>query len=353
MDLEDRIGQFWDHVWDHSTDPFQTQFDYRASLTKQELEAVDLIVEVLPNRSDEEVAMFIARLLQSQGEELMDLLLQMAGLTRSKILTDTKAMALTADQKIRVPSSHRKLPEATDAWKLAGPYIVRGLRPVLGGLSGKIERANIYEALSQATWPGYVRQERAKRSGHQAEYRLAIVLDACRIPFEPKEKLHNPMCRDVQIHDVSFNLVVPSKEELQVAVKCTVHTAVIGQYGESKDALEMSEARDMLDKHYPSDGGPILVTLADGVGFKGNVAGLKAVLSTADEFCQFRTIWKLIVVCACKLGLGIPLILPKAEIERHADFIRRYGYENLVMAKEENPPPVGAVNAGDGVFLLR
>lgn len=352
MTLEERITEFWEHVWDHSTDPFHIKFDYRPPLTKQEVDALDSIVEALPERSHEEIARLIASLVESHGEELMHLLIQIVGLTRNKILTDIRAMAI--DQKIPVPSSCTKLPHAPDAWKIAGPYLVARLRSVLGPVSDQIERGKSYEALNQATWPGYIRQERAKRSGHEAEYRFALVMDACGIPFEPQEKLQNPMCRDAQIYDVSFDLVVPSDSEgeLEVGVKCTVHTANIGQYGESKDVLEMNQARNMFDEKYPPDSRPILLGLADGVGFKGNPEGLKGVLKAADEFCQLRTLWKGIVVCAARLGIGIPLILPVAEIELHADFIGRYGYDNLVSAKEETSPPVRGVDAGDGVFVL-
>ncbi len=107
-----------------------------------------------------------------------------------------------------------------------------------------------FEALNQATYPGWIRQQWAKLSGHEAEYRLAVLLDECGFPFEPQEKKDNPLCQDATVFNVSFDVVVPNAREPRMCVKATVHTSNIGQFGESKDALEMSEAAGMLDEHF-------------------------------------------------------------------------------------------------------
>ena len=73
--------------------------------------------------------------------------------------------------------------------------------------------------LSQATYPGYIRQERAKRQGHMGEQRLAELLHALGVPFEPKEKLKQPLSPDVKIWDVSFDLVVPNSKAPKVLVQ--------------------------------------------------------------------------------------------------------------------------------------
>jgi hypothetical protein len=44
------------------------------------------------------------------------------------------------------------------------------------------------------------------------EQRLAELLHALGVPFEPKEKLKQPISPDVKIWDVSFDLVVPASK---------------------------------------------------------------------------------------------------------------------------------------------
>lgn len=99
--------------------------------------------------------------------------------------------------------------------------------------------------------------------------------------------------------EVSFDIVVPNIENPTVCIKSTVHTSNIGQYGESKDHLEVAEARRMIDA-LPIASRPTLVGFIDGIGFESNSAGLNGVLEKADEFCQFKTIWKLAVISAQK-----------------------------------------------------
>lgn len=177
------------------------------------------------------------------------------------------------------------------------------------------------EALNQATWPGFIRQERAKRSGHEAEGRVALLLLSARMQFEPAEKADNPLCRDAQIDGLSFDIVVPNVKKPKLLFKATVHTSNIGQYGESKDHLEVDEARRWIDGKYGANDRPVLVALIDGVGFESNRAGLDGVLEKADEFCQFRTIWKILVLASSALERKLTLLLPKTELVYFQDFL--------------------------------
>ena len=77
-----------------------------------------------------------------------------------------------------------------------------------------------------------------------------MLLKNCGLPFQPVEKAENPLCPDKTIHKVSFDLVVPLEDAPVMVVKSTVHTSNIGQYGESKDDLEVREARKMLEEHF-------------------------------------------------------------------------------------------------------
>lgn len=340
-DLEERRREFFQHVWDHSKDPFQAQFDLRRPLTRQEISAVEKLVELFREQKDDKaIAAVIPSLVQENGEEFIDLLLQLSGQTRNKILGDLRASAEIALAGEKIPGSHRRIVEEA-IWKYAGPYLVARLRPVFSNLASvpSASRLAALEALNQATYPGFIRQERAKRSGHEAEYRLATLLEACGIPFEPKEKASNPLCRDVAIHGVSFDLVVPNAEVPLVCVKATVHTANIGQYGESKDHLEVDEARRMLNSKFPQRQQPKLLVLIDGVGFKSNAAGLNGVLEKTDEFCQFRTLWKAAVVCAAAVGKVLKIELSREATKAQKPFIERYHYEKFVV-------PAGSEIAG-------
>jgi hypothetical protein len=323
--LADRLDEFERHVWNHSEDPFQLEFDTRKPLTAAELGVLSIVIAAMAaGHDDAHIASLIRREL-SRDERLMLLLLQMAGLTRTKILTDLRAA--TAGGTRRIPSSPQRLHAEPDAWELAGPYLVSRLRKVLQPLcliKSSEDLRGAMEAVNQATWPGWIRQERAKRQGHEAEGRLANMLAAVGIPFDPAEKADNPLCGDVQIAGISFDLVVPALKAPLVCVKATVHTANIGQYGESKDALEIAEAAQMVRKKFDERTRPTILALIDGVGFRSNRSGLEAVLTTADEFCQFKSIWKAAVVAAAAVRERLVLGLPPGEAPRHAAFLDRY-----------------------------
>jgi hypothetical protein len=351
--LDSRRNEFRSHVWDHSADVFQQSFDERRPLKSDELEALIVVVNAICQGSDDsEVAGIILQQL-NDDEQNIDVFLQLVGLTRNKIISDLKA---SAQVRVTIPSSHRKLYTKGAVWDIAGPYLASRLRNVLAPLcasSGSL--AHSLEALNQATWPGWIRQERAKRQGHEAEYRLATIYSAASIPFQPEAKADNPLSGDLIINGVSFDLVVGSVESPLVCVKSTVHTSNIGQYGESKDALEMAEARNMIDSNYSAATAPVLLALIDGVGFFSNSAGLNGVLSSSSEFCQFRTLWKAVVLASYKLGRGVLLALPKQSIEFHADFLDRYrSAVSVEVINDHHRARLGthnAIEAGDGIVI--
>jgi len=321
-------------------------------LSDDELAALGRVLEVIrKGGSDEELAEELRQQLH-RNRERMFLFLQLAGLTRSKILQDLKGA--TAAHRVSVPSSPLLLHERC-VWALAGPYLAARLGGILKHLAELGEgAASCLEALNQATWPGYIRQERAKRQGHEAEGRLAIVLRTVGIPFHPYAKADNPLCPDAQIHGVSFDIVIPDLEAPRVCVKAMVHTANIGQFGESKDALEIREASEMIKQRFPEGRRPILMSLMDGVGFRSNPSGLNEVLTTADEFCQFRTLWKGVVVAAAQTGRRVSLALPPESARAHERFLRRYADAIIGIRTEdldslENDPHV--TRAGEGFIL--
>jgi hypothetical protein len=343
--LEERREEFFSEVWDHTADAFQAQFDERRPLTASEVASLQrLVCAIGKGETDRVLSGIIREEIQSSRDDLLSLLLQLVGSTRNKILTDLKA------KKIKTPSDYRQLPNVSEAWVVAGPYIASRLRSVLGCIADG-STAGALEAVNQATYPGYIRQQRAKLQGHEAEARLAGVLLVCQIPFQPEEKAENPLCRDAQIVGVSFDLVIPSIAAPKVCFKATVHTSNIGQYGESKDALEAEEAKVKLERHYGAKR-PLLVVLIDGVGFSSNAAGLNGVLTAADEFCQFATLWKAAVIGYQACGMTAVLRLSAESQRRHSSFLRRYS-ASVRLATSADEHNGRWVNAGDGQLLIQ
>lgn len=350
-----RREEFERYMWNHAADEFQAKFDQRRRLSVDELTSLRLIGDALRSGEPNAYIVAVTRAVAAD-RDLILILLQLTGLTRNKILQDLKATALD-DRRIIVPSSPLTLSKRKQVWALAleylKPRLERVMKPTLD-LDGPI-RDRSMEALNQATWSGYVRQERAKRQGHEAEYRLATMFKNVGLPFVPEEKAENPLCADVQIDGISYDLVVPSLDSPSLVVKSTVHTANIGQYGESKDALEVREAVQawrVSDIKNP----PVLLALIDGLGFRSNRAGLNGVLTEADEFCQFRTLWKAAIVAAHRMDHPLDLLLPSADAEYFASFLGRYskGHRLNTFEKDERPKIEAlpeTVEAGDAFFV--
>ncbi len=349
MSVVGRRAEFEKHLWDHAADAFQMKFDERRSLTDAEQLLLAGVYKAATLADDDEALEKLQKELLKMGEAL-SVVLQICGLTRNKIISDLKASAAVKRGAITIPSNFSGLTRP-GPWKVAGPYLLSRLRSVIGVIPSKaIEISDVFEALNQSTWPGYIRQERAKRSGHEAEYRLATLLASVKIPFEPFEKADNPLCRDAQIDGISFDLVIPSVSHPQVVIKSTVHTANIGQYGESKDDLEIRQARDWIETRYPSGGGPTLLAFIDGVGFRSNRAGLDGVLSNADEFCQFKTIWKVALIAAARLKLPIQIALEEDARIEFAPFIEQWDANDMVVRHEELNSMVDWLTAGDALI---
>lgn len=352
--LDERREEFETHLWDHAEDAFQKQFDFRRPLSDSELAALTRIAQAIADGKDDEAIAAVVQTEAARSADALVTIMQVVGLTRNKIITDLRASS--AARGLSVPGAPERLPRSR-VWHLAGPYIAERLRRVIEPLcAGGVVDAGAFEALNQATYPGWIRQQRAKLSGHEAEYRLAVLLDQCGIPFSPEQKKDNPLCRDASLYDVSFDLVVPDTDAALVCVKATVHTANIGQFGESKDALEITEAAAMIAQHFEPAMRPTLLALIDGVGFRSNRAGLDGVLRATDEFCQFETLWKAAVVAASRVGVYLTVGLPADHIEVHAKFLARYedsaDVEELTDEFRATITNHALIEAGEGVIRI-
>jgi len=352
--LDERRAEFEAHLWDHAEDAFQKEFDFRRPLDESELAALAQIAEAIEEGKDDDAIAELVRGLVAPDRSGLLIIMQVVGLTRNKIITDLKASVAARGRT--VPGKPELLPRS-DVWHLAGPYLAERLRRVIEPLcSAGLVDEGAFEALNQATYPGWIRQQRAKLSGHEAEYRLAVLLDQCGIPFAPEQKKDNPLCADATLNGVSFDLVVPDTGTPLVCVKATVHTANIGQFGESKDALEITEAAAMIGENFDEGRRPILLTLIDGVGFRSNRAGLDGVLGSADEFCQFETLWKAAVVSASQTGIYLTVGLPADHIEAHSKFLERYEgaveVEELTDDFRATITNHALIEAGEGVIRI-
>lgn len=353
MSLKTQRAEFERHVWDHAADAFQMQFDERRALTSEEHAFLTRVLKAIAIAEDE-LALRKLRLELAKDTASIGLVLQLCGLTRNKILMDLRASRQVKGAGIKIPSSFKGL-AAPQVWPASGPYLLSRLRTVFGVLDpGATASEKAFEAINQATWPGYIRQERAKRSGHEAEYRLATLLATLKIPFEPFEKSDNPLCRDAQIGGISFDIVIPDVKNPLILIKSTVHTANIGQYGESKDNLEITEAKAWIDgENWAANSIPTLVAFIDGVGFRSNSAGLNGVLERSDEFCQFKTLWKAALMAAVRLDLKIQVALPQETIDEFEDFIQKWNASSMVVAIESLKSIAGWVEAGDAFIRRR
>lgn len=324
-DLDRDRDEFFRFVWDHSKDPFILAFEQRRLLTSDEQNWLTLVFKYC-FLEDEDVAITsVKNLIESEGTQVTLLLIQIAGLTRNKVITDLRSSL----GKPNAPGSYKTLHSMPTGEGIR--YLLMRLRSVFSPLRHLNIQSNsqiiqsIFESLNQATYPGFIRQERAKRQGHEAERRLAVLLDSLNIPFVPEEKLDNPLSRDVQIEGVSFDLAVPDTENPKILVKSTVQTANIGQFGESKSALEVEEAKAKIENIYPNLPPPYLVALIDGVGFESNREGLDRVLQSVHEFVQFRTLWKFAVLASYVVGKKLK-IEKHPELEYFEDFLEKYAH---------------------------
>lgn len=345
--LSERLAEFEEFVWIHTDDAFQQKFDTATDISEAVRHGLDSLIQLVERGADEEeLAAQIAKAHSDVGPGFLEKVIQLVGLTRNKLVTDVDAIGRAAGLTNPPPRTYGAIPGKPGHWPLAARELSSRFLAVFGpsaGASAEL-RDGVIETVNRATWPGYIRQERAKRSGHEAEARLARICKAVGLPFEPKEKAEQDIAADVQVGRESFDLVFPDAKRPGACVIATVHTANIGQYGESKDARDITAAKAALAE-LPSK--PLVIALADGLGFRSNRAGLEGVLRTADEFCQFRTIWKAVVVAAAVAKTrSVSLWLP--DPDRFAEFLKRY--EDAVTLLRDRPEE-GGIEAGDGIFL--
>jgi hypothetical protein len=338
--INNKRSEFDSHVWNHSEDLFQQTFDFRSKLSPTELSILDKLVEAL-REGKEEFGEVLTSEIRNRPISILPIL-QLVGLTRSKILTDLKAMG------IGVPTKPELLITRPDSWRVSVDYLESRLTKVLKPIAEMSDDSRMIalEALNQATWPGWIRQERAKRQGHEAEGRIAQLLLNLELQFEPAEKATNPMCKDIQINSISFDIISPNINEVKLCLKSTVQTSNIGQFGESKGALEVIEAKEMLKQKFKNSQ-VILMAMVDGIGFQTNTAGLHGILENADEFCQFKTLWKVAVVSAFAQGKKVELNIP--DIESHTAFLSRYS-ESIEITSENSPQLM--IEAGEALIRL-
>lgn len=113
-------------------------------------------------------------------------------------------------------------------------------------------------------------------------------------------------------------------------------------------SLEIEEARRWIEGLPPARQ-PKLLAFIDGVGFRSNSSGLNGVLEKSDEFFQFRTMWKALVVIAAQTGERRQVYLPEDDIDRFSSFIDRYDARDIVQPREGLRDTVGLIEAGEAL----
>lgn len=342
--LDDRRAEFDKHIWDHVNDPMLEELDIPPEIQGKMLEIIIDMARAAHRGDEVTVKKLIVEGTYSWGEPFIFQILQLVGSTRQKIRTDLMPVAKALG--VNVPAEHKNFMRSK-IWSAAVSYMATKFIFVFAPV-GKEADEKIIETVNRATWSGFVRQEKAKRSGHAGEQRLAKALHDAGIPFEPEEKLTSPMCPDILINDESFDIVVPGKDNPLLCFKSTIHTSNIGQYGESKDHLEIRTALEKMIKVF-GEQRPMIMALIDGVGLKSNIAGLNGVLENADEFCQFRTLWKAVVVAAsCLRDDGLKIYLTPEEFREYDSFLNKYGFTDERRLKEVPEEPI---KIGDALFV--
>ena len=297
--LDQRREEFFRYVWDHTADPFVIGYEARAPLTDAEMEWLRQVYQYC--RADVEIAVpSLKELLESNGTSLTALLLQLSGLTRNKIISDLKASLGEG----AAPKSYKQLHKFDSGVR----YLVRRLKRVFEPLyrSGIESDADtlrgVFEALSQATYPGYIRQERAKRQGHMGEQRLAELYQS---PSQSSQKtaVDDPLLE-----------VPPASRGNRVGAR-------LGSPREAGGTCRRGAIHELWTRDWY------------------NAEGLQTVLTTADEFVQFKTLWKFAVVVAHAIN-RVLLVQDHPELENFAEFLSRY--QGAYEIREQLPSGVEA-----------
>ncbi len=323
-DLTRRRELFFKYVWNHTEDDFYSSFDHPPVRSRRVIEKVKVLIENIGSPNDKLIGL-LTQLVSHENKpdiEFFSFIIQIAGYTRNKLLVDLEARGYKRPGTFESLIGGKKF-KPHSSWEAAAAMLIARLVPILKNLSSHDILLRL-TALDLATYPGFIRQQRAKHIGHYAEQRLAELLDRLGIPFVPREKKANPLARDVTLKGESFDLVIPNESNPMIAVKATVHTANTGQYGESKDKLEIKEAKAALEGT-----GVILVALADGVGFRSNADALRGLFEYSDEVVQFATLWKVPAMAVNMLRLGRLKVAfseeHKQQEEDFADFLVKWG----------------------------
>lgn len=83
-------------------------------------------------------------------------------------------------------------------------------------------------------------------------------------------------------------------------------------------------------------------------------AGLHGVLDSADEFAQFRTLWKVAILAGYELGCVIDIAMPENHRYQHVAFLERYvEAKNIVDIESWNigqPISYGFFQAGEAMI---
>jgi hypothetical protein len=172
----------------------------------------------------------------------------------------------------------------------------------------KLQQSEIETIIEKLILPKEIQQAEAKRRGHGAEHKVAILLYQLGVNFLPSDRNLNPMASndpnvDIDTFEIiqkqkgktySFDLIVETHLHKPLAfLQGLIHTSDPGQYGVNKSDETVQVKRDLIKSNQKYKTQKQHWGLVDGVGFSENKKDtIDKMLSEFDCFVQLKSIYK-------------------------------------------------------------
>ena len=172
----------------------------------------------------------------------------------------------------------------------------------------RLSQSEMETIIDKLILPKEIQQAEAKRRGHGAEHKVALLLHQLGINFVPSEKHINPMSShdpnmDIDTFEIlqkqkgktySFDLIIETHLQKPLAfLQGLIHTSDPGQYGVDKSNQTVDIKRELMKSNQKYSTQKQLWGLVDGVGFSENKKDtIDKMLSEFDCFIQLKSIYK-------------------------------------------------------------
>ncbi len=172
----------------------------------------------------------------------------------------------------------------------------------------KLQQSEIETIVEKLILPKEIQQAEAKRRGHGAEHRVAVLLYQLGISSIPSDRFFNPMSSndpnvDIDTFEIikrlkgrtySFDLIVETHLHKPLAfLQSLIHTSDPGQYGVNKSDETVQVKRELTKSNQKYNTQKQHWGLVDGVGFSENKKDtIDKMLLEFDCFIQLKSIYK-------------------------------------------------------------